>query len=568
MPFLRALDSESVDLVCIDPPFGKKQTFEGKLKQKLSDEERRVERELMGSWGVVDKDTAYDMGIEYPDQEGTTASFKDIWSFRKRVYGEWLENLKDICPGAYWLIEATRHTHTDGTAAYLAFMVERMLEVRRILKPSGSVYLHCDHEASAYLRQMMDAVFGHRNFRNEIVWRSVTSTGKGSQHRPKKWGNSVNSILFYAKSNACKVKPWRDLEPEEIVDHFPLEDERGRRYLDDTSHMFRSPSQGLRPNLCYEWRGFKAPHPSGWRLSRERLEEEYEKGSILITDDGKLERRLYHDDYKGFPVGNLWSDIEPVKGDEKTGYPTQKPQALAQRIIEASTEPGDLVLDCFAGCAYVPVAAQLTKRRWIACDMSPRAWTIVRRQFHKHPRLGIRTEGELPAGEGGQESAVEQRLTTAGRIIRVRGPLQLPKRTSDDSYAQGRIVPLRKVTYRQKPQETSDQIWEAFVDEWGTKCWYCGKEKGRHRQELHLDHIEPNNGDGSNDDCWNRALSCAVCNSNKSDTLTPEETIHRAKADGLIQTDALLDEVLSGFKTRREWARNRWELEVKPNKML
>ena len=127
-------------------------------------------------------------------------------------------------------------------------------------------------------------------------------------------------------------------------------------------------------------------------------------------------------------------------------------------------------------------------------------------------------------------------------------------------------VRLSEPLYMQKPMETSDQIWEAFAQEWGTGCWYCGRTMGGHRQELHLDHIEPNRRDGSNDDCWNRALACTVCNSNKSHRLTPEQTIRRVLEDGLIQTDSLHDEVLRGFKHRRDWAKLHWEMEVKPNK--
>ena len=119
---------------------------------------------LMASWGVVDPGTAYDAGLEYPDESGEDAQFDDIWNFQVRVYEDWMERLESVCPGAYWLIQSTRYTHGDGTAAYIAFMVERMLEIRRILRPTGSVFLHCDHEADAYLRQMMDAVFGASKF--------------------------------------------------------------------------------------------------------------------------------------------------------------------------------------------------------------------------------------------------------------------------------------------------------------------------------------------------------------------------------------------------------------------
>ena len=224
LPFLKALDSESVDLAVLDPPFGKKQTFTGKLVPPLSDEERRIERELMESWGVSDADSAYDLGLEYPDQGGTTAKFEDIWDFRVRVYQDWMEQLESVCPGAYWLIQSTRHTHGDGTAAYIAFMVERMLEIRRILKPTGSVYLHCDHEANAYLRQMMDAVFREDNFLNEIVWKRT-----GSHGGAKKWGPIHDTILLYAKSeqylwNRIYV-PYSDEYVDSFYNH---EDERGR----------------------------------------------------------------------------------------------------------------------------------------------------------------------------------------------------------------------------------------------------------------------------------------------------------------------------------------------------
>ena len=567
LPFLKSLDTESIDLVCIDPPFGKTQTFEGTLNPPLSEEECRIEKELMESWDVYDAQTAYELGLEYPDQTGTTAKFDDIWSFSAMVYEETMNELEQRCPAAYHLIQATRRTHSDSIAAYITFMVERMLEIKRVLKPTGAVYLHCDHEANAYLRQMMDAVFGKDNFRNEIVWQSVTSTGRGSQYLPRKWGNVVNSIMFYAKSDTFRVKPYRELTEGEIKERFPNIDEHGRRYLDDTAHIFRSPAQGPRPNLCYEWRGFKNPHPAGWRLSKERLEEEYSKGNIVITPQGKLERRLYLDEYKGFPAGNLWTDIPPVSGIERTGYPTQKPQTLAKRIIQSSTEPGDIVLDCFAGCAYVPVAAQITSRRWIACDMSPRAWTVVRRQFHKHPELGIVTEGEIASDKNGGK--VEPKLATANRIIKVRGPSELPRRTSIDEAIPMHVSGiLTTIQYKQKPQETSQEIWNAFIQEWGSQCWYCGAEKIPDRRELHLDHVEPNKRDGTNDDCWNRAIACAICNSNKADRLTPEETINLAFEQKLIKTESLKREAIQKFKRRHEWARLRWETKIKPNRMM
>ena len=506
LPFLKSLDNDSIDLVCIDPPFGKRQTFEGSITPPLSEDERRIERELMESWGVYDAATAYEAGLEYPDQTGTTAKFEDIWSFRVRVSEDWMQELAAECPGAYWLINAARHTHSDSIAAYIAFMVARMLEVRRVLKPTGSVYVHCDHEANAYLRQMMDAVFGAGNFRNEIAWCYA-----GPSNTTRWFPRKHDTILFYANS------PHATFNRDAV--RIP--------YTRITGTGHSSLARGRRTDAEVR-----------------ELEERYgERGKVP-------------EDY--------WTDIAGgghIPRTERTGYPTQKPQALAKRIIEASSNPGDIVLDCFAGCAYVPVAAQITGRRWIACDMSPRAWTIVRRQFHKHPELGILTEGEM-ASDNLDASRIEQKLENSNRIIRVRGPRELPHRTTADEPTPAAAVPLPEIQYRQSAVESSETIWCAFIDEWGPQCWYCGAAKVADRRELHLDHIEPSKRDGTNDDCWNRAVACSICNSNKSDRLTPDETIQVAYEQGLIKTDALRREVLGGFRNRHTWAKLRWD-EVK-----
>ena len=561
LPFLKSLDDESIDLVCIDPPFGKEQAFEGKLKDPLTPEERRIERDMMASWGVYDADTAYGKGIEFPDQEGRTAKFEDIWSFRTRIYEDWMDELKVACPGAYWLIHATRHTHSDSIAAYIAFMVERMIEIRRILKPTGSVYLHCDHEANAYLRQMLDAVFGESNFRNEIAWERTTSRSHGRQ-----FGRLHDTILFYSKSSDYTWNPIYVPLNEGGADKYRYNDDDGKGTYRLDNVVSPSASSGYYYDLGL---GEKQPE-NGYRMPEERALEWIEAGTLVVKKGKVPMRKRYADDSKGVMLGSVWHDIRVLNSQaiERTGYPTQKPQALAERIILSSTEPGDLVLDCFAGCAYVPVAAQLTGRRWIACDMSPRAWTIVRRQFHKHPKLGIVSEGELPQDDTEPDVELRPQLATANRVIKVRGPNELPQRRTTEAPRLVTNTRLAEPLYRQKPKESSDEIWDAFVLEWGTGCWYCGRPTGGHRQELHLDHIEPNKRDGSNDDCWNRALSCTVCNSNKSDRLTPQQTIRRALEDGLIQTDSLHDEVLRGFKIRHDWAKLRWETEIKGSMML
>ena len=572
LPFLKAIPSESIDLVCIDPPFGKTKTFVGRLTKPLSKEELRIERELMAGWGITDPDSAYHAGLEWPDleksadEEGRNARFDDIWSFSKQVYEDWADRIAAENPGLDLLIESTRYTQGDAIAAYIAFMADRMLEIRRILAPTGSIYLHCDNEANAYLRQMMDAVFGGGNFRSEITWPRHTSNQRGSQHLPRTWGNTVDTILFYAKSSRTRVSPYQELTEEEIPAKFPLVDEQGRRYYDDSSHIWSSPNMGARPNLCYTWEkegyAFTNPHSSGWRLSRERMEEEYAKGNIVILPNGRLQRRKYVEEWRGTTVGSLWDDIAPVAGRERAGYPTQKPQALARRIIEASCPEDGVVLDCFAGCAYVPVAAQLTGRRWIACDMSPRAWTIIRRQFHKHPDLGIMTEGEIAPDPNKPELLAE--LQMFGKIIKVRGPDSLPEPAPQASQGMFRgVVRKPRPAYHIRAVETDQQIWDAFIGTWGPICWYCGQPAmNLDRRQLQLDHVEPKKDDGSNDDCWNRALACSPCNSDKSNRLTPEQTIHKARQDGRIATDYLVDVQIRSFQDRMAWAKERWEKEV------
>ena len=570
LPFLKSLDTESVDLVCIDPPFGKRQTFTGNLKPPLSNDELRVERELMNSWGCTDPDAAYALGVEYPDQTGRTANFGDIWDFSRLIYEDWLTGLENTFPSAYYLIQATRYTHSDDTAAYIAFMVERMLEIKRILKPAGSVYLHCDYDANAYLRQMMDAVFGPDNFRNEIVWKRTGSHG-GSD----RWGSIHDTILFYSKSEQYTWnRVYQQYSDEYVENYYRYKDEKGQYQLVSLTGAGTTSGESGQ-----EWRGIN-PTDSGrhWAVPMKSLQRAYpgknlEKLPLMerldLLDDAGLvywpkkgtipRQKRYLDEGEGVPVQDIVLDINQLSAHskERTGYPTQKPQALARRIIEASSNPNDLVLDCFAGCAYVPVAAELTGRRWIACDMSPRAWTVVRRQFSKQPDLRIATEGQYAEGEGVRPILGDTRL------IRVRGPQELPQRTNQDAPIHPIVKVLPQIRFKQRPHESDEKIWQAFIDQWGAGCWYCGADKPQNRRELQLDHIEPNNRDGTNDDCWNRALSCSPCNGDKGNRLTPEQTVDRAFNEGRIPTEARRKEVLDGFHRRHQWAKQRWQ-ETKP----
>jgi site-specific DNA-methyltransferase (adenine-specific) len=268
----------------------------------------------------------------------------------------------------------------------------------------------------------MDSLFGKKNFRSEITWKRTTSTQKGSQHGNLRWGNNADILLYYAASRSTLLRPERKLTESEILDKFKLVDENGQRYYDDSAHIWSTPNMGKRPNLCYEWRGFVNPHPSGWRLSKERLEEEYQKGNIVIRSDGKLQRRKYLKDYKGASYGNIWIDISIAAGKERTGWPTQKPLALLERIIKASSNEGDVVLDPFCGCATMCVAAEQLGRQWMGIDISPSAEVITKLRLQEevdkqsdlwNPLEDIIVRTDAPVRTDSEETATQIRLPKA-----------------------------------------------------------------------------------------------------------------------------------------------------------
>ena len=155
--------------------------------------------------------------------------------------------------------------------------------------------------------------------------------------------------------------------------------------MDDSSHIWSTPGMGARPNLCYTWKGFSNPHPSGWRLSRERLEEEYRKGNFEIVarpdSSKKLIRKVYEDDYAGENVGDFWDDVLPAQGNERVGYPTQKPEALLERIIRASSDEDDTVLDPFCGCGTTVMEAERLNRSWVGIDITHLAVNLVAKRL-------------------------------------------------------------------------------------------------------------------------------------------------------------------------------------------
>ncbi len=349
---MRGLEENSVDLIYLDPPFNSKQMHEGNLDEEMGEQ-----------------------------------SFKDIWTMSD-INDDDLWHLRNACPQAFNLINTLYDSHGESWKAYLTFMAVRLDEMRRLMKPTGSIYLHCDSHMNAPLRILMDIMFGENNMRGEITWQRSTSSQRGSQHESKTWGANTDTILCYAKSEKSRLNPLRKLTPAEIRKKFDKVNEKtGGKYYDDSSHIWRTPGMGARPNLCYEWRGFTNPGTAGWRMTKERLEEEYQKGNIVIKKNGKLERRKYLKDYAGYNFGRAWTDISNAGVDEHVGWKTQKPLALLERIINASSNKGDVVLDPFCGCATACVVAERLGRQWIGIDQHSAAAKIMEKRVKNDTKL-------------------------------------------------------------------------------------------------------------------------------------------------------------------------------------
>ncbi len=556
LSLLRRLDNDSIDLICIDPPFAKNQTFIGNLRPPLSAEEQAGELAMLSAWGISSERDAEAAGIFWANG-ADSARFRDIWRWESDIHEEWITAIDADRTGLAKVIDATRNAHSEQQAAYLSYMAIRLIEIRRILKPTGSLYFHCDFDANSYIRLALDAVFGRQNVRNEIIWERHTSTQRGSQHRPRRWGRTTDTILFCSKSQNANFTPFVPPSDAEAAQRFPLVDENGERYYDDSAHIWRTPGMGSRPNLCYEWRGFTNPTPAGWRLSQERLEEEYQKGNFVILPDGRLQRRMYQRDWRGAVRGNLWNDVSPALGGERTGYPTQKPVALAERIILASTRPGDVVLDCFAGCAYVPVAAERNGRQWIACDISPRALTVLKRQFAKFRYAvdGVQ-QGQAPA------------LITDANVI-TRSPFDLPERTDTDPVERRDIAELPERTYKVPASIIPErEMLEFLLELSGYTAWCCGfanrRPDGsviRTTRNFHLDHLDPKSLQGSNQ-IYNRAPMCPHHNIRKNNRRVHLEEYRKEIADAGEMMVNSIDELVH-WPSASDQAHLRWAQAVR-----
>ena len=484
--FLRAVNTESVDLVCIDPPFAKNETFGRKkahdkdpLKPPLTPAERDNELRLLASWGINTPADADAARINWPE-----TAYKDFWSWENDIHEDWLVDLRRTHEPVADLINVTRYTHSEGTAAYLCYMAIRLLEIHRVLKPTGSLYLHCDHTANGYLRQLLDAVFGKENFRNAIVWHYNKWTNAAAYFQ-----RNHDTVLFYAKSAATQYNKQFVMTP----------------------HKERTIARGWDRNVVQGG-------------VRQLLVYDREKAAKEMSKD-KYDRVVFRDNNDdGTAMSDVWVDINYLSSGskERTGYPTQKPVALAERIIAASSNPNDVVLDCFAGCAYVAVAAERLERRWVACDLQPRSWTVFKRQFNK-PRLALLTCHDLTTG---------QQVLSDNPMVTVHGPKQLPEREYWPGEGPDADVPPVKDLRLPEPKFKvpasiipEPEMLRDLLKLSGYTAWCCGFANRRPDGKIvetvrnfHLDHIAPKSKEntGTSNDIQNRAPMCPYHNIRKN----------------------------------------------------
>lgn len=362
----RYVKDETVDLVYLDPPFKSDQNY----------------------------------NVLFAEQDGTRAAaqimaFEDTW--------EWNEDsaraFEETVTAGGKVSDVMRAFETflghNTMLAYLSMIAPRLVELRRVLKSTGSIYLHCDPTASHYLKLLMDAVFGHVNFRNEITWKRTSA-----HNDPGRYGANADMILFYVKGDKWTWNQVFVAHGEEYQARFRHSDPDGRRWSD-----YDLTAKGLSGGgYEYEYKGVT----SLWRCPLSTMKRYDKEGKLHFTRAGGIRLKRYLDELKGVVLQTVWDDISPINSQaaERLGYPTQKPEALLERIIQASSNEGDVVLDPFWGCGTAVAVAQKLKRKWIGIDITHLAMTLIKKRLFDS--FGIST-AVTPPQAGGNDISLRSR---------------------------------------------------------------------------------------------------------------------------------------------------------------
>ncbi len=340
---------ETVDLVYLDPPFNSNATYNVLFKSASGN--------------------GADASIE---------AFDDTWQWGPSANNALMDIAQSGNHKLHVLMQAMKTAIGENAMmAYLSMMAVRLQELHRVLKPTGSLYLHCDPTASHYLKLVLDAVFGQERFVNEIIWKrshAHSDTKQGSKH----YGRLSDTILFYSKSNDRTWNPIFTPYDESYVDRdYRRTEPDGRRYRLDN---IQGPGGADKGNPFYEVMGVSRH----WRYSQKKMDELIEAGRIVQTSPGTVPQyKRYLDEMPGIPLQNIWIDIPIInnRSKELLGYPTQKPIALLERIVSASSNEGDVVLDPFCGCGTAVDAAQKLGRRWIGIDITHLAIGMIEKRL-------------------------------------------------------------------------------------------------------------------------------------------------------------------------------------------
>ena len=332
---------ECADLIYLDPPFNSNRNYNVLFKSESG-----------------------------ADSEAQITAFEDTWHWGETAEATYDDIIVDAPHKVATAIEALMNLiERNQMMAYLVMMTARLVELHRVLKPTGSLYLHCDPTASHYLKVILDAIFGKENLRTEIVWKRTTAHNDARQGA-KQPGRIHDVLFFYTKDVSDWTwnpvyTPYSDDYVDKNYRH--IEDDSGRRYT--LSDLTAAKPGG---DTEYEWRGARPYEGRYWAYSKENMEKFEREGRLHYTRSGVPRYKRYLDEMPGVHIQSIWDDITPIgsRAAERLGYPTQKPEALLERIIRASSDEGDIVLDPFCGCGTAIAAAHKLGRGWIGIDIT------------------------------------------------------------------------------------------------------------------------------------------------------------------------------------------------------